>query len=180
MAQTILLTSFTTWKPEQSSNSSDDLLDLVLEHTPRQSLHVLRKVPVHFKHAPSCVIHHIQIIQPDVVICCGMSEKHHTMNLESRAVRAEQIHYTDIDLAPLAEGLRITHISDDAGRYVCNSLYFDILDFLHHYHKRIPCLFVHVPRLSDDNQAAVVQDFLTILHRMESLPVQPASVRAMV
>ncbi|MEB3212503.1 MAG: peptidase C15 [Leptolyngbyaceae bacterium] len=180
MCRTILVTSFTTWKSHQPSNSSDDLLELISRHpdVTRSSLHFLRKVPVHFSYAPSCVIHHIQTIEPDIVICCGMSEKHQTMNIESRAIRAGQIQYTGVDLVRLVDGLKMTRISHNAGRYVCNSLYFDVLDFLRHYHKPVLCIFVHVPRLSLENQAWVVSDFLSILHRMESLPVSSIPICA--
>ncbi|MEL6221807.1 MAG: peptidase C15 [Cyanobacteria bacterium J06626_14] len=182
MSQSILITSFSTWKPSQSSNSSDDLLEIIAAHPENAgaSLHFLRRVPVHFTHAPSCVLNHIQTLQPDIVICCGMSEKHQTMNVESRATRAGQIQQTIVDVSRLIDGLKITQMSHDAGRYVCNSLYFDTLDFLSHYHKQVPCIFVHVPRLSVENQALIVDDFLSILRRMEVLPTPAHSICAMV
>jgi pyroglutamyl-peptidase len=102
-----------------------------------------------------------------------MSEKHDTLNVETRAIRAGHVLQTDVDVTSLVDGLEITRISHHAGRYVCNSLYFDTLDFLRHHHKSVPCIFVHVPPLSLGNQSAVVEDFLTILQRMESIPSIP-------
>lgn len=173
MAKSILLTSFSTWKPEQPSNSSDDLFDLLLPHPelPHHALYFLRKLPVDFSLAPYNVIQHIQIIQPDVVICCGMGEHRTTLDIESTAIRAEQTLHTEVNLPWLVDGLHMTHISHDAGQFVCNSLYFDVLDFIYHYHRGTPCIFVHVPRLSEKNQAMIVHDFLKIMRRVQSIRI---------
>ncbi len=180
MSGPILLTSFTTWKPEQPSNSSDDLLSSVGSYpiTLRDSLHFLRNIPVDFTLAPQRVIQCIQAIRPGAVICCGMGEPRKTLDIESTAVRAEQIHRTRVNLSWLINGLQITQISHDAGGFVCNSLYFDVLDFLFAAYRPVPCIFVHVPRLSEDNQSLILQDFLVILDRVTSLMHQDVSQRS--
>ncbi len=175
MTGSLLLTSFTTWKPEQVSNSSDDLLGIVaadrLQHdahktTPRE---YLRKIPVDFDLAPQRVIHHIQRHQPRAVICCGMGESRSTLDIESTAVHDQAHLHPPVDLGWLSKGLSFTQISDDAGRFVCNRLYYRVLNYLYQNDPELPCIFVHVPLLTVQNHAAIVQDFRTILDRMDRL-----------
>ncbi len=41
-------------------------------------------------------------------------------------------------------------LSDDAGRYVCNALYFHSLAALHKAEAQAPCIFVHLPPVESD------------------------------
>ena len=71
MPQTVLLTSFTTWQPHQRSNSSDDLLEAVIQQNPYpQQLHFLRQIPVDFQLAPTQVLAKVDELQPNIIICC--------------------------------------------------------------------------------------------------------------
>ncbi|WP_448572442.1 peptidase C15 [Trichothermofontia sp.] len=199
MAHSILLTSFTTWKAEQTSNSSDDLLEILVQnHWLQNSHHLLRQVPVDFELAPAQVLATIARLRPAIVVCCGMAEDRDHVSIETQAVREETILTTTIDCTALLTDLRLTRLSQDAGRFVCNHLYYSVLHYLRTNpipapqanatpsgqtqsaadrakRPEIPvgatghCIFVHIPVLHPDNQDPIVTDFLTILHRLQSL-----------
>ncbi|NET50907.1 MAG: peptidase C15 [Merismopedia sp. SIO2A8] len=168
----LLLTSFSTWKPEQCSNSSDDLLlEIHQRFSQHETLRMLRQLPVDFQEAPARVIQAIKLQRPDAVICCGMGETRSHLCIEDRAAYNNQTRRTILNSIRLASGLRATRVSHDAGQFVCNRLYFDVLDYLqsHPQHRNCPCIFIHVPILTDFNREMIVADFLTILARMQLL-----------
>lgn len=173
MMPKILLTSFQTWKPEQPSNASDDLLLAVMQrHPDAHWLHYLRQLPVDFDLAPQQVIHHLQVLQPQAVLCCGMAENRPFLSLEQQGTDRRdrnQIQKTWVNLTDLMQGLPATEISDDAGDFVCNYLYYRVLDHLHTQGTLIPCIFVHVPRLTDRNRFSTLTDFLILLQRVQAL-----------
>ena len=167
MKKEMLITSFTTWEPHQRSNAADDLLARFIEE--RGDLyHYLRHLPVDFTLAPERVLEAFEALRPRVLVCCGMAEKRDRLGVESQAVKDDAALRTDIDLLRLTEGLLMTEISHDAGRFVCNALYYDVLEHLrgrggHH------CLFVHVPLLTQQNAQALTEDFKTIIDRLAAL-----------
>ena len=165
MQNRILITSFTTWKPHHTSNASDDLLDQVSADA-SQSIHLLRRLPVDFKLAPRQVLAKFNELKPDILVCCGMAEKRDKLNIESRAVVDEVTMTTELDLKPLTCDLPMTEISHDAGRFVCNSLYFEALSHIKAQQRKHHCLFVHVPILDRHNIIGIKRDFLTILQRL--------------
>lgn len=162
----ILLTSFQVWRPDQISNSSDDLLQIVAATYPRiATLRFLRRVPVHFDLAPRQVIGTIESERPAAVICCGMGEPRRRLGLESSAVNPEGRKLrSPLPLTLLSQDLRATEISHDAGSFVCNCLYYEVLNYLQT--SSIPGLFVHVPRLTPQNTQAIASDFMQVLERM--------------
>ncbi|BAU43797.1 peptidase C15 [Leptolyngbya sp. O-77] len=166
MTQKLLLTSFTTWQPEQPSNSSDDLLEALLQcdFAFLDSLHLLRRLPVDFEQAPRLAIAHIHQLQPDLVVCCGMAETRDRLSLEVQAVKGDRILKTPLDLPRLAADLPHTDLSHDAGQFVCNALYFSLLE--HAQTSQRPCLFVHIPVLTAANRQPILQDFCQVLHRL--------------
>jgi pyroglutamyl-peptidase len=169
MSKTVLLSSFATWEPHQRSNSSDDLLLEVLKanlypplHSP--SLHFLRQLPVDFELAPQQAIAQVNLLQPDIVICCGMAEHRTKLTVESRAVTHSETLYTRVNLDRLIAGLTMTEISHDAGQFVCNWLYQAMLKHLQSSERL--CLFVHVPILTPKNSSAIESDFCRLIERM--------------
>jgi pyroglutamyl-peptidase len=165
MSKTLLLTSFTTWEPHQRSNASDDLILELLKTEPTlSSVHLLRQLPVDFELAPKQAIAHINQLQPDIVICCGMAESRVSLTVESRAVTQNQVLYTKANLERLVLGLAMTEISHDAGQFVCNWLYYALLKHLHD--TKTICLFVHVPVLTAENSEAIVTDFRLLITRL--------------
>lgn len=167
MQNRILITSFTTWKPHQTSNASDDLLGQISADA-CQSIYLLRRLPVDFNLAPGLVLAKFNELRPDVLVCCGMAEKRDKLNIESRAVVDEVATTTELDLTSLTRDLPMTEISHDAGRFVCNSLYFEALNHLKAQQRKHHCLFVHVPILDRHNIDAIRRDFLTILQRLST------------
>jgi pyroglutamyl-peptidase len=165
MSKTLLLTSFTTWEPHQRSNASDDLILELLKTEPTlPSLHLLRQLPVNFELAPEQAIAHVNQLQPDIVICCGMAASRVNLTVESRAVTQNEVLYTKANLERLVLGLAVTEISDDAGQFVCNWLYYALLKHLQN--TETICLFVHVPILTAENSEAIVTDFRLLIARL--------------
>jgi pyroglutamyl-peptidase len=166
MAKKILLTSFQTWLPHQVSNSSDDLLTKIQEQEFAAVLTFLRRLPVDVALASSKAIAIIQTLQPDVVICCGMAESRNLLTIESNAIWNQEQFYTSINLELLISKLFHTTISHDAGKFVCEGLYYYILKYLKQFYPQSHCLFVHVPLLSEDNLTKVLTDFQLIIREI--------------
>jgi pyroglutamyl-peptidase len=160
---TLLLTSFTTWLTHQKSNSADDLLEII-ERANIDNCCYLRQLPVEIKAASQKAIAIIEQIQPSAIICCGMAESRERLSIESNARCRDSCLYTAVNLPQLVSCLSNTSISHDAGQFVCEGLYYQVLDYLRSAHLDIPCLFVHVPVLTTNNKAVILQDFETILN----------------
>lgn len=125
---------------------------------------MVRQLPVDFVLAPQQTIAHIQALQPQVVVSCGMAESRSKLAVESQAVQGNRVLKTRFNLPELVAELPITEISHDAGRFVCNATYFAVLEQL----QNSPCLglFVHVPILTEANCRAIVADFEILLQRL--------------
>lgn len=175
MPTPILLTSFTTWLPHQKSNSSDDLiakiheLHLINNDLQLPPLDFLRKLPVETEQASSCVISKIAEIQPSAIICCGMAESRIQLTVESNATCGDVVLRSPIDLEQLIAELSLTEISHDAGKFVCEGLYFAVLHHITIQKLNSHCLFVHVPILTDENIQKVTKDFILIIQKMALL-----------
>ncbi|MEG3844506.1 peptidase C15 [Microcoleus sp. herbarium14] len=167
MTNKILLTSFDTWLPHQESNSSDDLLAKIsqIQSLP-YSLTFLRKLPVDFQEAPNWAIAQINQLQPDTIICCGMAESRQKLTVESCACCDRDILKTAVHLPPLVADLAATEISHEAGKFVCEALYYAVLKHLADSQPSAKCIFVHVPILTPDNTDQIVGDFLSIVNRL--------------
>jgi len=169
MSKKVLLTSFTTWLPHQKSNSSDDLLHEVTKNNSfPASLMTLRNLPVDIHQASNLVIQHINQVNPDLIINCGMAEKRKVLTLESQARCENHLIETWVNLEKLTVGLKMTNISHDAGNFVCEGLYYSMLKYLRDRHLQTPCIFVHVPLLSAQNLPDIKADFSEIIHRLLS------------
>lgn len=172
MKSKFLLTSFDVWKPEHKSNSSDDLLSKIsAQELTDYSLSFLRNLPVNSQLAPQVVISQIAEIQPDAIVCCGMAEKREFLTIESQATSGKEVIQTSVDLTELVAGLEITEISNDAGKFVCEDLYYGVLKYIDDACLKSKCIFVHVPILTEINTVKVVADFLNILSKISSYHV---------
>lgn len=206
MTRKILLTSFQTWLPDQSSNSSDDLLAEIAQLDAfSNSLTFLRQLPVDVAQASSLAISKIAELQPDGIICCGMAQSRQKLTVEycatcgytsyrvrlysyclsiCRALGLRQLHKflqvsfakskqpasilikTSVNLDKLVASLANTDISHDAGKFVCEGLYYQILKYLQEHNREIPCIFVHVPVLTSDNLLDILTDFMAIIEQV--------------
>lgn len=164
MDKKVLLTSFTTWLPHQTSNSSDDLLQVISQlHTEHS---YLRQLPVDIDLASKLAIAKIQELQPDTIICCGMAERRSQLSIEAKAIYQDEVLHTLVDLPQLITGIDDIEISDDAGKFVCEGLYYSVLKYLKDSQKLSRCIFVHVPILNADNSPEITTRFLSILHKL--------------
>lgn len=168
MNKKILFTSFTTWKPHHTSNSSDDLLQKISETSPHAH-HFLRKLPVDFDLAPQHAMAKFNEIKPDIIVFCGMAEARGKLNIESSAVIGDETVKTNVNLSRLTSGLSITQTSHNAGRFVCNQLYFKMLKHIHEQKSTHHCVFAHVPILTLHNTTAIVDDFHMIVNRLANI-----------
>lgn len=168
MATKILLTSFNTWRPHHKSNSSDDLLIEIAKYNyPPYSLTFLRRLPVNVSLASDRVLSQIDELQPNGIICCGMAEKRQQLTVESNATFAGASIQTLVNLEQLVAGLSITKISHNAGKFVCEGLYYNVLKHLRDRSSpNIPCIFVHVPLLTHNNSPKIIADFALIIQRL--------------
>lgn len=161
----ILLTSFQTWLPHQASNAADDLLALLAAQAlpPSLTLHYLRQLPVETAAASRQTLAAIRQQQPDWVVCCGMAEGRTRLSLESNARCGDRQLFARVSLTALTAQLAATDISHDAGRFVCEGLYFAVLNDLQRRNSRSRALFLHVPVLTTSNQALLLADTQRLL-----------------
>ena len=166
----LLLTSFQTWLDRQTYNSSDRLLAMAEQwQFDAVELAFLRQLPVDTKLASQRAIAAIETFQPQGIICCGMAESRQNLTIESNATYQNDCIYTQVDLEALIKYLSNTTISHDAGKFVCEGLYYQILNFLRFSLLKIPCIFVHVPLLTERNLPAIERDFKYILDSVSKL-----------
>ncbi|MDP5016058.1 peptidase C15 [Anabaena sp. UHCC 0187] len=192
MQKKILLTSFDIWLSQQESNSSDDLLlALAKMASLPHDLNFLHRLPVDVQLASSHVITEINDIQPDYIICCGMATSRSQLSVEVLASSAgilsiESINSTDIlpeksinspenilqttvDIEKLLVGTAAVEISYDCGKFVCEGLYYLVLDYLHQSQLSTQCIFVHVPILNPENSMGMIADFILIINNLALL-----------
>ena len=112
------------------------------------------QIEVNKKYLPVALFSSFQYInsyiekeKPDVIILCGEAIDRKKISLEIKAKNFinKKIIYS---IFPSIEALShlFTHfiqaeISLDAGEYICNALYYQVM----YYHPQIPCIFVHFP-----------------------------------
>jgi pyroglutamyl-peptidase len=175
MPQKILLTSFQTWLPHQKSNSSDDLLDLVnitrVQQRELDSLFFLRQLPVNAELATQHVIDAIRVINPQGIICCGMAESRNKLSVESNASWSQDYIFTKVKLDELVNCLHNTNISHDAGKFICEGLYYRLLKHIQTEKLCLPCIFVHIPVLLPENLNLIEADFKTIIEFIQSMSI---------
>ncbi len=167
MKKRILLTSFDIWLKDQQSNSSDDLLLEVtkLELIPHDLI-FLRQLPVDVQLASERVIEKINAIQPDYIICCGQAASRTKLSVEVGASWKESFLQTEVDLEQLVAGAVAIEISHDCGKFVCESLYYSVLDYLCQSQLTARCIFVHVPVLNQENLSGILADFVLIINKL--------------
>lgn len=166
MSKHLLLTSFQPWLPHHESNASDDLLAKLNPITwPHGCLTLLPHLPVEIEAASQIVMMTIDVLQPDGVICCGMAETRSHLTVESNARNGTITRKTSVDLPSLIHDLPFTQISHDAGQFVCESLYFNVLAHLAEVAWPCNAIFVHVPCFTPANERQLVADFETLLAR---------------
>lgn len=166
-----LVTTFATWRADQCSNAADDLVAGAIARGDLPAhWWVLRHLPVDFVAAPQRVRAAIAQHQPDGILCCGMAAGRSRLSLERWGREpGDRAWSTSLDLEQLSAGLPHTEVSEDAGTFVCNALYTDLLRGTQQGElPAVPVLFVHVPVLTDAGVAggAIVADFAQLIQRL--------------
>ncbi|BAZ87095.1 pyroglutamyl-peptidase I family protein [Dolichospermum compactum] len=177
MQKKILITSFDIWLSQQESNSSDDLLLALAKMASfSHDLNFLHRLPVDVQLASPRVIAKINELQPDYIICCGMAETRSQLSVEVLASSTsisinspENIFQTSVDLEKLLVQTAAVEISYDCGKFVCEGLYYSVLDYLHQSQLSIKCIFVHVPILTPENSLQIITDFVLIINNLALL-----------
>ena len=192
MQKKILLTSFDIWLSQQESNSSDDLLlGLAKMASLSHDLKFLHRLPVDVQLASSLVIAKINELQPDYIICCGMAASRSQLSVEVLASSTstlpvestnsadilpqesrnspENMLQTRVDLEKLLVGTAAVEISYNCGKFVCEGLYYSVLDYLHQSQLSIKCIFVHVPIFNPENLPKIIADFIVIINNLALL-----------
>jgi pyroglutamyl-peptidase len=175
MQKRILLTSFDIWLSDQQSNSSDDLLlELAKMASLPHHLFFLRRLRVDVQIASSEVIAKINDLQPDYVICCGMAASRQKLSVEVMARSTniapedgkEKVLQTTVEIEKLITGTTAVEISYDCGKFVCEGLYYSVLEYLSQSQLTIPCIFIHVPILNQENLVGIIADFVLIINNL--------------
>lgn len=186
----ILITSFQTWQKHQASNASDDLIAaLQAENRLPDNAVLLRHLPVSFELAHKQVEEEIMRSRPSIVICCGMAESRSVLSIEKQATHyplkptahlekmkddCKPVLQTNIDVHSLIADTLLSEVSEDAGSYVCNHLYYQTLALSRKLAWEIVVLFVHVPVLNSRNTHALIEDFSAIIERLSVRISQPS------
>ena len=162
----VLITAFEPFRGEAQNSSQ-----LVLECLPERvgDVEVAKCVlPVAFAHASEEAIAAIEREWPQAVVCLGQASTRACVNLERIAVNMAHANNPDnagakpcrqpvvaggpdgifspLPVDDLAEAVRAAGypcvVSNSAGLYVCNTLYYRLL---HRYGRTLPTLFIHLP-----------------------------------
>ena len=169
----VLITTFDTWLPHQKSKASDDLV-LALESAAAlpSDCQVLHSLPVDVEQAFAQIQSVAQETPPDYIFCCGMAETRSRLNFELQAVCGDQVRRSSIPTAywnSLRTRWRCAELSEDAGRFVCNGLYFRLLDERAQLgNPRV--LFIHVPLVTETNRFDLMADFQLLVQRLLAWP----------
>jgi pyroglutamyl-peptidase I len=177
----ILLTAFEPFGKD-SVNSS---LEAMLQVSPPEGITLIRKtVPTVFGECVRAAVDSIRMYSPDAVISLGQAAGRKAVTPEKVAINlrdaripdnagfqpknepidpeAPAAFFSSIPILRMAERIQsagiFCEISNTAGTFVCNDLFFGLLNHLEKTHSSIPCGFIHVPcipeQIPDDARVA--------------------------
>ena len=98
------------------------------------------------------IIDTIKTIRPDFILAFGQKPKSNCIYIETQAHR-ENILQTNFDVAQLSESLSKNNISselsDNAGNYLCNYVYYEGLKYITQDRLDTKMVFIHVPSMKE-------------------------------
>ncbi|NDJ34947.1 MAG: pyroglutamyl-peptidase I [Chloroflexi bacterium] len=174
MEQTLLITAFTPFNG-RAHNASDAalsiIMDLAVEQLPQIQV-IGQRLPVLTEVAARRLLESIERFNPDMIICLGEARRE-AITPERFAVNERSFRIPDTAgsqpqgdpvvkgappqyetrlpaddfAAALNEAGFAANVSEDAGRYVCNEVFFAGLHHLRRARSKVPLGFVHVPVL---------------------------------
>jgi len=162
----ILITSFATWRHGQRTNSSDQLLTEYLRlHDKDDGIYPLRRLPVHAHEAGCNIIRTINRLKPETVILCGQGKSRRYLVMERQAQTGNRRICSHADISYLAAEIPLLQTSRYAGKFVCNSTYFHVLNYLDSHRPRVRCVFVHTPVRNRHYWPPVVNSFNRLMDK---------------
>ncbi len=176
--KSVLVTGFGPF-PGVPVNPSEAAVNRMAEHHIRRNDVAFRVLPTAYRQADAEILAAIGQIKPAVVLLTGFDRHARGLRLETRAANAVDPQLPDA-LGVRARGstvdpdapatLAATHspermasalattsapwaFSHDAGRYLCNYIFFRVLRFAQHNDHAFRAAFVHIPPLRDAMRA---------------------------
>ena len=172
----ILLTSFAPFGGDRL-NASLEVMNALPDRIGDVELTKLC-LPVSFRTAPGLAIDAAERLRPDAIVCLGQAGGRECITPERVAVNlmdaAQQdndgFHPVDLPVVPNAPAAFFSalpvksmvaamrqadvpaRLSDTAGTYVCNSLMYAMLHWAHARGRDIPCGFIHIPYLEEQQR----------------------------
>lgn len=139
---------------------------------------VAKVLPVSFSKAPAMLLHEIRSVRPDIILMLGLASKRHEVSIERIAInlmdsvkpdndgylpknekissRGREAYFTSFPVREIASAVEASGtpsaVSNSAGLYVCNSVYYSALQYVARSRRKVSALFVHLP-LMDVHQA---------------------------
>lgn len=165
----VILTGFEPFDGETINPS----WEAVSQSHPRKPMEILRiKLPTAFKKAPLNLLELLHRVKPDYLIMVGQAGNTHSIQLERVAINIDDARIPDnlgqrpidtpiVENAPLAylstlpikfllDQLTMSHIpamiSNSAGTFVCNHVFYRIMHELSKSHLDTKAGFIHVPK----------------------------------
>lgn len=170
----LLLTGFEAFG-DSDTNPSERL---VSTYQPENSLRIAittATLPVDTRHAPLELLRLLEHVQPEAVVCFGEAAGRTAISVERIAINLLDFHIADnagqritdqpvIESAPAAYFSTLplrslvdelnqhaipAELSQSAGSYLCNQVFFHLMHWVNHRIPHIPAGFIHLPSLPE-------------------------------
>lgn len=192
----VLLTGFEPFGQEKL-NPSWEAVAAVSDYIENAEVMKVR-LPVSFKKATEILEQAVTIFRPDVVLCVGQAGGRFEINIERVAINladsnkadndgycpkdmplrtdAPDAYFSNLPVKQLVEAVRQAGIpaviSNSAGAYVCNSVFFTAMHLVHSSCPNMKAGFVHIPYLPCQTVEKSKQPSMskeTVVHALETL-----------
>ena len=118
------------------------------------------------------VVEAIKTLKPDTILSFGQKPKTDILYIETQAKRNEHTLQTTIDTKVFAQTLaekNIEHIiSNNAGSYLCNHVYYEGLGYINQSELETKMVFVHIPSIKNIKDLARLKDWVEYLCHQSS------------
>jgi pyroglutamyl-peptidase len=175
MTVKVLVTAFDVFGKYETNSSFECVRAYVCSN---KKIHIIKQIlPVEFKKSSLIIKDLIQCSNPDLIILTGQSSVSDKICIERAAlniadtIMPDNAGYKPVDEPVVSYGpaaffstlpiKKINHnilkfgewsqISNSAGTYVCNTLMYSALHYLHEQKLSIPCGFIHIPVINSTN-----------------------------
>ena len=181
--KTIYLTGFGPFL-NFSENPSELVVNILNQTTIEGHLIQGRILPVNFTEAPQIIQQDIEQLDPELIICLGLDASCKGLTIELIGMNLQYdstaqkplislkriqkhgpfILTTKLDVRQMYHALREDDIpvemSISAGLYVCNTVFYQTLYYLHDESLEIPMGFIHIPLLENHSASGMSLDVM--------------------